>query len=169
MRGMGSGYSQILIDGERPPPGFSIEQISPDMVERIELLRAPPPRPARARIAGTISIILREPLRQRNRVCARASSLEREPSRRSARSTRDGVFGEGGAAAAVRHQRRARTTGTHRHRSAPPVVDTGSSAVTLDQLDEDRRQLGASTRINALLARAMAARPRRAVHATAPS
>ena len=41
MRGMGSGYTQILIDGERPPPGFSIDQISPDMVERIELLRAP--------------------------------------------------------------------------------------------------------------------------------
>ena len=35
MRGMGGGFTQILINGERVSPGFSIEQITPEMVERI--------------------------------------------------------------------------------------------------------------------------------------
>ncbi|HMR71089.1 MAG TPA: TonB-dependent receptor plug domain-containing protein, partial [Rubrivivax sp.] len=29
MRGLGSGYTRLLIDGEPIPPGFSLEQISP--------------------------------------------------------------------------------------------------------------------------------------------
>jgi outer membrane receptor for ferrienterochelin and colicins len=40
LRGLGNGYTQILIDGERPPPGFSIDNLSPDLVERIEIIRA---------------------------------------------------------------------------------------------------------------------------------
>ena len=77
MRGMGSGYTQILIDGERPPPGFAIEQISPDMVERIELLRAPTAETGTRAIAGTINIILREPLRQTNNDLRIALASER--------------------------------------------------------------------------------------------
>ena len=65
MRGMGNGYTQILIDGERIPRGFAIDQISPDMVERIEIYRAPTAETGARAIAGTINIILREPLRQR--------------------------------------------------------------------------------------------------------
>lgn len=65
MRGMGGGFTQILINGERIPPGFSIEQITPDMVERIEILRAPTAETGARAIAGTINIILREALRQR--------------------------------------------------------------------------------------------------------
>jgi iron complex outermembrane receptor protein len=41
MRGMGSGYTQILLNGERPPAGFSMESLSPDQVERIEIMRGP--------------------------------------------------------------------------------------------------------------------------------
>jgi outer membrane receptor for ferrienterochelin and colicin len=29
MRGLGSGYTQILVDGDPMPPGFSIESLSP--------------------------------------------------------------------------------------------------------------------------------------------
>ncbi|MBL8517014.1 MAG: TonB-dependent receptor [Betaproteobacteria bacterium] len=65
MRGMGGGFTQILINGERIPPGFSIEQITPDMVERIEILRAPTAETGARAIAGTINVILREALRQR--------------------------------------------------------------------------------------------------------
>lgn len=65
MRGMGAGFTQILIDGERVAPGFSIEQISPDQVERIEILRAPTAETGARAIAGTINIILRKP--QRNK------------------------------------------------------------------------------------------------------
>jgi len=65
LRGMGAGFTQILIDGERVAPGFSIEQISPEQVERIEILRAPTAETGARAIAGTINIILRKPLRKK--------------------------------------------------------------------------------------------------------
>ncbi|MGL4573619.1 MAG: TonB-dependent receptor plug domain-containing protein [Burkholderiaceae bacterium] len=66
MRGMGGGFTQILIDGERIPPGFSVDQITPEQVERIEIIRAPTAETGTRAIAGTINIILREPLRKLN-------------------------------------------------------------------------------------------------------
>ncbi len=66
MRGMGGGYTQILIDGQRIPPGFNIEEITPEQVERIEIYRAPTAETGTRAIAGTINIILREPLRSTN-------------------------------------------------------------------------------------------------------
>jgi iron complex outermembrane receptor protein len=41
MRGMGGGATQILVDEERPPPGFAVEDLPPDQIERIEIYRAP--------------------------------------------------------------------------------------------------------------------------------
>ncbi len=60
MRGLGGGYTQILLDGERVPPGFSIDQLTPEQVERIEILRAPTAETGARAIAGTINIVLRE-------------------------------------------------------------------------------------------------------------
>jgi outer membrane receptor for ferrienterochelin and colicins len=60
MRGLGSGYTQILLDGERVPSGFSIDSISPEQIERIEILRAPTAETGTRAIAGTINIITRE-------------------------------------------------------------------------------------------------------------
>ncbi|MBR7798699.1 TonB-dependent receptor plug domain-containing protein [Undibacterium fentianense] len=60
MRGMGGGYTQILLNGERPPRGFSMESLSPDQVERIEVMRGPVAEFSTQAIAGTINIILRE-------------------------------------------------------------------------------------------------------------
>ena len=34
MRGLGNGYTQLLIDGQRMPPGFSLESLTPEQVER---------------------------------------------------------------------------------------------------------------------------------------
>ena len=65
MRGLGGGFTQILVNGERIPPGFSIEEITPDQVERIEILRAPTAETGTRAIAGTINIVLREALRER--------------------------------------------------------------------------------------------------------
>lgn len=39
MRGLGSGYTQILINGEPVPAGFSLESLSPGQIERIEISR----------------------------------------------------------------------------------------------------------------------------------
>ena len=60
MRGMSAGYTQILLDGQRVPPGFSIESLTPEMVERIEIFRAPTAETGAQAIAGTINIITRE-------------------------------------------------------------------------------------------------------------
>ena len=59
MRGLGNGYTQILLDGERVPPGFSLDSLSPDQIERIEILRAPTAETGARAIAGTINIVTR--------------------------------------------------------------------------------------------------------------
>lgn len=60
MRGLGSGYTQILLDGQRVPPGFSVDSLTPEQVEKIEILRAPTAETGARAIAGTINIVLRE-------------------------------------------------------------------------------------------------------------
>ena len=60
MRGLGGGYTQILLDGERMPPGFSVDSLTPEQVERIEILRAPTAETGARAIAGTLNIVLRE-------------------------------------------------------------------------------------------------------------
>jgi iron complex outermembrane receptor protein len=65
MRGLGNGFTQLLIDGQRVPPGFSIESLTPEQVERIEILRAPTAETGTQAIAGTINIITREGFKRR--------------------------------------------------------------------------------------------------------
>lgn len=66
LRGLGGGYTQILLDGQRVPPGFSFDSIEPDQIERIEILRAPTAETGARAIAGTINIITREGFRRRD-------------------------------------------------------------------------------------------------------
>lgn len=60
MRGLSQGYTQILVDGERPPPGFSLEQLSPTLIERIEIIRAATAEFSTQSIAGTLNIVLKQ-------------------------------------------------------------------------------------------------------------
>jgi outer membrane receptor for ferrienterochelin and colicins len=60
MRGLGGGYTQILIDGQRAPAGFSLDQLTPEQLERIEILRAPTAETGARAIGGTINIVTRE-------------------------------------------------------------------------------------------------------------
>ena len=60
MRGLGAGYTQILIDGQRAPQGFSIESLTPEQLERIEIFRAPTAETGARAIGGTINIVTRE-------------------------------------------------------------------------------------------------------------
>jgi iron complex outermembrane receptor protein len=96
MRGMGNGYTQILIDGDRIPRGYSIDQLSPDMVERIEIYRAPTAETGARAIAGTINIILREPLRQRGDDVRVGATEERGRVQPNLSWTRNDVLGEHG-------------------------------------------------------------------------
>lgn len=60
MRGLGAGYTQILINGDPAPQGFNLDQLSPSQIERIEVLKAPTADQSAQAIAGTINIILKE-------------------------------------------------------------------------------------------------------------
>jgi outer membrane receptor for ferrienterochelin and colicins len=60
MRGLGAGYTQILVNGDRPPPGFSLDALTPDQIERIEIVRAASAEFSMQSIAGTINIVLRK-------------------------------------------------------------------------------------------------------------
>jgi outer membrane receptor for ferrienterochelin and colicins len=66
MRGMGAGYTQILIDGQRMPPGFSLDSIAPDQIERIEIMRAPVAEHGARAIAGTINVVMREDFKRQS-------------------------------------------------------------------------------------------------------
>ena len=65
MRGLGSGYTQILLNGERMPYGMTLDALTPDQVERIEITRGPTAETGARAVAGTINIVLREEVRRR--------------------------------------------------------------------------------------------------------
>ncbi|MGX9219044.1 TonB-dependent receptor plug domain-containing protein [Massilia varians] len=67
MRGLGGGYTQILVNGERTPAGFALDTLSPDMIERIEVLRVASAEFSSESVAGTINIVLRKKTKQRQR------------------------------------------------------------------------------------------------------
>lgn len=60
MRGLGGAFTQILVNGEPAPPGFSVEQLNPAQVERIEVSKAPTADQSAQAIAGSINIILKD-------------------------------------------------------------------------------------------------------------
>ncbi|MDQ1923598.1 TonB-dependent receptor plug domain-containing protein [Massilia pseudoviolaceinigra] len=59
MRGLGSGYVRILLNGDPAPPNFLLDNLSPDVVERIEIMTVPTVEMGTQAIAGTINIILK--------------------------------------------------------------------------------------------------------------
>ncbi|WP_051293836.1 TonB-dependent receptor plug domain-containing protein [Pseudoduganella violaceinigra] len=59
MRGLGSGYTSIMLNGEPAPPGFSLDSLTPDMIERIEVMRAATAEYSTQAIAGGINIVLK--------------------------------------------------------------------------------------------------------------
>jgi len=67
MRGLGEGYTQILVNGEAMPGGFSLESLSPGQIERIEIARVATVDVGAQAIAGTINIVLRQAARKAQR------------------------------------------------------------------------------------------------------
>ncbi len=67
MGGLGAGYTQVLVDGERAPAGFSLATLAPELVERIEVLRSATAEFSTQGVAGTINVILRKKASKRQR------------------------------------------------------------------------------------------------------
>ncbi len=65
-RGLGSGYTQILINGDPAPVGFTLDSLSPDSVERIEIYKTPVANLSTQSIAGSLNIVLREKTKDRH-------------------------------------------------------------------------------------------------------
>jgi outer membrane receptor for ferrienterochelin and colicin len=61
LRGLGSGYTQILVDGQPVPSGFSIESLSPELIDHVDVLRSATADMSTQAIAGTINIVMRRP------------------------------------------------------------------------------------------------------------
>lgn len=59
LRGLGGGYTQILIDGQPLARGASIDALAPELVERVEVIRSASADMSTQSIAGSINIILR--------------------------------------------------------------------------------------------------------------
>ncbi len=95
MRGLGSGYTQILLNGERVPPGFNIESLSPDSIERIEVIRAASAEFSTQSIAGTINIVLKKAVKAAQHEFKFGASHSREatnPNGNLLLSDKDGSF-----------------------------------------------------------------------------
>ena len=60
MRGLGSGYTLVLLNGDPAPPGFALDQLDPAQVERIEVTKGPTANQSAQAVAGAINIILKE-------------------------------------------------------------------------------------------------------------
>jgi outer membrane receptor protein involved in Fe transport len=78
MRGLGNGYTQILLNGERVPPGFNIETLAPDSIERIEVIRSASAEFSTQAIAGTINIVLKKAVKAAQREFKFGVSRSRE-------------------------------------------------------------------------------------------
>ncbi|MCA1856295.1 TonB-dependent receptor [Massilia oculi] len=95
MRGLGAGYTQILVNGERAPAGFSMESLAPDSIERIEVLRAASAEFSTQSVAGTINVILKRSVKNRMRelkLAMQGSSNGWGPNANLQLSDRDGGF-----------------------------------------------------------------------------
>ena len=77
MRGLGAGYTQILINGDPAPQGFSIASIAPDMIERIEILRSASAEQSTQAIAGSINLVLRKVVTRATLDTKAGTALER--------------------------------------------------------------------------------------------
>lgn len=60
MRGLGNGYTQVLLNGQPVPAGFSIDSISPELIERVEIMRVATAELGTQAIAGSINLVLRK-------------------------------------------------------------------------------------------------------------
>lgn len=60
LRGLGAGYTQLLVDGAPVPAGFAVDTIAPELIERIDIMRAAGAAYSAQSMAGAINIVLKK-------------------------------------------------------------------------------------------------------------
>ncbi|OYU43712.1 MAG: TonB-dependent receptor [Burkholderiales bacterium PBB4] len=131
MRGMGGGYTQILLNGERMPPGFSLDNLPPDQLERIEVMRAPTAEFGARAVAGTINIVLKEALKKTANEVRLGSSIEGDQASSNASWTRNDKIGEAIPYTFTVSLNRSNTRDDNESRTVWTDINTG--ALVLDQ------------------------------------
>lgn len=153
MRGLGAGYTQILINGERAPAGFSIDNLAPDVIERIEVLRAASAEFSTQSIAGTINIVLKKSVKLAQHVVkvsgAKGSKFSSPSASIQLSDKRDNMSYSFGANA-WRYMYNRMTPSTEHGTDAAGVPNVGRSATWQDQGRSDGFNL--SPRVNWALA-----------------
>jgi len=94
MRGLGNGYTQILLDGERVQGGLSLDSLDPDQIERIEIIRAPTAETGGRAIGGTINIVTREGFTRKLNDLKASASLENGHVNPQVNWSREDKFGD---------------------------------------------------------------------------
>lgn len=137
MRGMGNGYTQILVNGERPPRGFSMESLAPDQIERIEIMRGPVAEFSTQAIAGTINIVLREEFHPKDTDLKIALGVEQGRVAPNISITYPGQWDALNYAlsGSISHNGQADQGSTHK----TEVTDSGVIQLVQDQIDHTRR------------------------------
>jgi len=150
MRGMGGGYTQILVNGERMPPGFSLDELPPDQIERIEVMRAPTAEYGARAVAGTINVVLREALQRRLNEVRAALAAENGQTRPHLSWTRNDKLDDKGSAYNLTiNAMQNRQHDDVNTRSVTLVPDTGDQTVlrTLGHTSNSRKSLNMTGRL----------------------
>ena len=136
MRGLGAGYTQILINGEKAPAGFSIDNLAPDVIERIEVLRAASAEFSTQSIAGTINIVLKKTVKLDQHVVkvsgAKGSKFS-SPSASLQLSDRDGAMAYSVGVNAWRYQYNRTTPSEEVGTDAAGVATVGRASTWADR------------------------------------
>jgi len=150
MRGLGNGYTMILLNGEPAPRGFSMDSLAPEQVERIEIMRAPVAEHSARAIAGIINIVLREDFVRRENDLRPTLGWENGRAQPSVFVQKGDNLGD--------FSYNINANASHRNlgsesRTDTQAVNTGTGAPTLVQSQQDKSQsisdnLHFSTRLN---------------------
>jgi outer membrane receptor for ferrienterochelin and colicins len=140
MRGLGHGYTQILLNGEPTPRGFSLDTLAPEQVERIEIFRAPIAEHSGRGIAGTINVVLREDYEKQQNEVRMLDTVEQghsQPGISVLRSDTVGNFGYNVTINAFGKNQ------GNEIRTSTTAVNPATGARTLDQQEfDDSRTIG---------------------------
>ncbi|MBS4096694.1 MAG: TonB-dependent receptor [Sulfuricella sp.] len=149
MRGLGKGYTQILLNGEPVPRGFSLDSLAPEQVERIEIMRAPVAEHSARAIAGTINIVLKEEFARKSNEARPTLGWEDgrfQPGLALQRSDNLGTFNYNLAANLIHRDLPSRST------TVTTATDTRSGAPLLAQRQQDEsRSTSDGVHLNARL------------------
>ena len=77
LRGLGNGYTQVLLNGVPAPAGFALESIAPELIERVEIVKTASAELGVQGIAGTVNLVLRKSAQRARRSATFSVDVER--------------------------------------------------------------------------------------------